>query len=270
MSIIKDETSVRIPYTIKTAILVDGGYYRKRAFHWCGKKTPQERAAELEKYCHCHIGKDKYLYRIFYYDCPPLDKIVFHPLTGKQVDFKKEATYKWSIDFLNELKKKRKFALRLGKLEERGGTFRIKQQSLKRILSRTMSIDELTESDFEVDFGQKGVDMRIGLDIASLAHKKQVDQIVLIAGDSDFVPAAKHARREGIDFILDPMGQKVNDDLFEHIDGMKSYWKSISAKQGQASSAIANAFDVSTCDTRGKRLAEKDYTVHQVDIDTID
>ncbi len=47
--------------------------------------------------------------------------------------------------------------------------------------------------------------MRIGLDIASLAYKKQIDQIILIAGDSDFVPAAKLARREGIDFILDPM-----------------------------------------------------------------
>ena len=46
---------------------------------------------------------------------------------------------------------------------------------------------------------QKGVDMRIGLDIASMAFKRQVDQIVLIAGDSDFVPAAKLARREGIE-----------------------------------------------------------------------
>jgi uncharacterized LabA/DUF88 family protein len=32
-----------------------------------------------------------------------------------------------------------------------------------------------------------------------------VQQIVLISGDEDFVPALKLARREGIDFILDPM-----------------------------------------------------------------
>ncbi|WP_255251341.1 NYN domain-containing protein [Pseudomonas indica] len=49
--------------------------------------------------------------------------------------------------------------------------------------------------------------MRIGVDVASLSFKKQVDQIVLIAGDADFVPAAKMARREGIDFILDPCGK---------------------------------------------------------------
>nr|WP_243735402.1 NYN domain-containing protein [Xanthomonas oryzae] len=47
--------------------------------------------------------------------------------------------------------------------------------------------------------------MRIGIDISSLALKHQVDQIVLFAGDADFVPAAKLARREGIDFVLDPM-----------------------------------------------------------------
>jgi len=67
--------------------------------------------------------------------------------------------------------------------------------------------------------------MKIGLDISSLAYKKQVDQIILIAGDSDFVPAAKHARREGIDFILDPMWANIKDSLFEHIDGLRSQWK---------------------------------------------
>ena len=69
---------------------------------------------------------------------------------------------------------------------------------------------------------QKGVDMKIGIDISSMAYKQQVEKIVLISGDSDFVPAAKLARREGIDFVLDPMGEVVNPDLFEHIDGLRS------------------------------------------------
>ena len=67
--------------------------------------------------------------------------------------------------------------------------------------------------------------MNIGLDIASLAQKRQVDQIILIAGDSDFVPAAKLTRREGIDYILDPIWADVKDSLFEHIDGLHSNWK---------------------------------------------
>ena len=67
--------------------------------------------------------------------------------------------------------------------------------------------------------------MKIGIDIASLSYKHQVDQIILISGDSDFVPAAKLARREGIDFILDPMWGNIRDELIEHIDGLKSQWK---------------------------------------------
>ena len=215
---------------IRVAILVDGGYYRKRVQHLVGKKTPEERANELEEYCKHHINGaasegEHYLYRIFYYDCPPLDKVVFHPLGAHQVNFKNSETYTWTIEFLNALKRKRKFALRMGKLSTRSAEFRIKHSVTKKLLSGSIQLQDLQDNDFEIDFEQKGVDMRIGLDIASLAHKRQVDQIVLIAGDSDFVPAAKHARREGIDFILDPMGQRVNDDLFEHIDGMRSYWK---------------------------------------------
>ena len=43
-----------------------------------------------------------------------------------------------------------------------------------------------------------------------------------VAGDADFVPAAKLARREGIDFVLDPMWLKIPNDLNEHIDGLRS------------------------------------------------
>jgi len=64
--------------------------------------------------------------------------------------------------------------------------------------------------------------MKLGLDIATLAYKEQVERIVLIAGDSDFVPAAKLARREGIEFILDPMWKVIRSDLREHIDGLRS------------------------------------------------
>lgn len=63
--------------------------------------------------------------------------------------------------------------------------------------------------------------MRIGLDIASLAERQTVNQIVMITGDSDFVPAAKHARREGIDFILDPMWAPIAKSLSEHVDGIR-------------------------------------------------
>lgn len=130
--------------------------------------------------------------------------------------------YKWSNDFLEELATKRKVALRLGELLESSAGYILKQDALKRLCRKIISIDDLTEDDFQLEIQQKGVDMRIGLDIASLAQKQLVDQVVLIAGDSDFVPAAKHARREGIDFILDPMWHTIKSSLNIHVDGIRS------------------------------------------------
>lgn len=212
---------------IKVAILVDGGFYRKRANFLFGEKTPKKRAQELVVYCMRHLKQDKFyadetvvLYRIFYYDCPPATKNITHPLTQKMISLEKTDLYKWNTDFFKELSIKRKLAIRKGELLDSSVGYTIRPEAVKKLCQKIISVDDLTEADFTLDMKQKGVDMRIGLDIASLANKKLVDQIVLIAGDSDFVPAAKHARREGIDFILDPMWLTIKPSLLEHIDGI--------------------------------------------------
>jgi uncharacterized LabA/DUF88 family protein len=119
------------------------------------------------------------------------------------------------------LRRQRKTALRLGHLAD-DAAWIIRPERLRALLRGEKTFDALTDDDFTYDAHQKGVDMRIGIDIASLAYKKQVDQIVLIAGDADFVPAAKLARREGIDFVLDPMWSSIHPSLNEHIDGLRS------------------------------------------------
>lgn len=211
---------------MKTAILVDGGFYRRRVQSKIGERTPQERANELDNYCRRHLIEKNQapheLYRIFYYDCPPMSKKVYHPFTRKQIDFSKSDLNKWMTEFLAELKQHRKFALRLGKLADAQACYTLRVDAVKKLCSGKLSLDELRENDFMVQVDQKGVDMKIGLDIASLSYKKQVDQIVLISGDSDFVSAAKLARREGIDFVLDPLGATIKEDLFEHIDGLRT------------------------------------------------
>jgi hypothetical protein len=73
------------------------------------------------------------------------------------------------------------FALRFGELFLEG--WRLK----KRILRKAGPRIEIDSDDIEPNIRQKGVDMRIGLDIASLTLKKQVQVIVLVTGDS--VPA---------------------------------------------------------------------------------
>lgn len=108
-------------------------------------------------------------------------------------------------------------AVRLGEVrKEREWVLDEKPQ--KDLLAGRISVADLTDTNFHPGLRQKAVDMKIGLDIASLTLKKQVDSIVLVAGDADFVPAAKLARREGVRIILDPLWRSVADDLFEHID----------------------------------------------------
>ncbi len=97
------------------------------------------------------------------------------------------------------------------------GSFVIKKKK-RNFLTGKISIEEFQNDDFIYHAKQKGVDIKIGLDIATLALKKLVQKIVLISGDSDFVPAAKLARVEGIIFTLDPMGNPIREDLEEHID----------------------------------------------------
>ncbi len=209
----------------RTAILIDGAFYRRRAYHLFGDKDPSARADELVSYCMRHLANGGYrnrLYRIFYYDCPPLSTSLYHPLLQKAIPMDRTDVFTWSEEFYKALANKRKVALRMGKLQEKESGYRISDRAVKKLCRREITVDDLSINDFVPNFVQKGVDMRIGIDIATLASKHQVDQVVLIAGDSDFVPAAKHARREGLDFVLDPMWQKIRPELNEHIDGLRS------------------------------------------------
>ncbi len=214
---------------VKTAILVDGGFYRRRAYGIIGDLSPEERAKELDIYCRRHLTEkingvryQHQLYRIFYYDCAPAKRVIYNPFTKRQVNLSQTETYQWAVSFFEELKKRRKFALRLGKLADKQAYFNLNKKTFKRLCQGEITFSDISEKDIQLHIDQKGVDMKIGLDIASLAYKKQVDQIVLISGDSDFVPAAKLARREGIDFVLDPLGATIKPNLFEHIDGKRT------------------------------------------------
>lgn len=65
--------------------------------------------------------------------------------------------------------------------------------------------------------------MKIGLDVAWLASKSIIERIILVTADSDFVPAMKFARREGVQVILITLGHlSVKTELKEHADELRS------------------------------------------------
>lgn len=255
----------------RIAILIDGGFFLKRLPHLVQPSrcdTPEHITACIRHMCHNHVvaltgcdSKDwnQCVYRIFYYDAVPYDGKAHHPIDNRSIDFAKSDVARQRLALFDCLRKQRKVALRLGKVN-RDHDWAIHPSLTKRLLrtrdalnalsrlpaissdarsaapaTLSLSVDEhrdllalrdawqgIDRNSVALGLRQKGVDMRIGIDIASLALKKQADTIVLVAGDSDFVPAAKLARREGIDFILDPLWQHINADLFEHIDGLQS------------------------------------------------
>lgn len=192
-----------------------------------------------------------HVYRLFYYDARPYDGVSHHPLANRRIEYVRTEQAAFREALFQALRQKRKFALRLGKVSKES-EWQIAARLTKRLLKTkdwlpfleaaldgrdagVLTADqrrelagvitswrELGDADVALGLRQKGVDIRIGLDIASITLKKQADTIILVTGDSDFVPAAKLARREGVEFILDPMWQQVGDDLFEHIDGLVS------------------------------------------------
>lgn len=221
--------------------------------------TPARTVEFIRSMCEHHVrrlrpevGDDwhRHLYRIFYYDAPPFEGTAHHPLTRKQIKYKDSPRATFQNELLGLLRKERNVAVRLGHLAghngwtvkgdrigklleaksaidalaelqpNEDGSFTISPELMSEIQLKAKPWQKLTEGMVQLDLRQKGVDMRIGLDIASLTLKRLAGTIVLMAGDADFVPAAKLARREGLQFILDPIGYNVSDDLFEHIDDL--------------------------------------------------
>lgn len=78
----RKQSEGEISYTnhpIRVAILIDGGFFIKRfnnQWNKDKKMSPQDVCNHLYTLAHSHVGKENYLYRIFYYDCLPLEKRV--------------------------------------------------------------------------------------------------------------------------------------------------------------------------------------------------
>lgn len=226
----------------RTAILIDGGFFFSKVAFFTRKyfrNTPVTADnlidlmwrivrfhTEVERGNHSSRETQE-LYRIYYYDSPPLDKQVKYPLpedgqtTPKDKNFKAEPMNKLRAEFHLKLKGNRKTALRMGRLQSTD--WRLNEQTLKALRQGKKKWEDLTNDDWYYEITQKSVDVKLGMDITILSYEKLVDVIVLIAGDSDFVPAAKQARIKGVDFILNPLKQEISHDLAEHIDGIQSF-----------------------------------------------
>lgn len=185
---------------MKVAILIDGGFLRAQARVAHYKCNPDF----IEKFALKCVAGDETLLRILYYDCAPYSGTGKRPISGSVEQFSK------NDQWLKNLAARDLFAVRRGELKFRG----YKPKKTPLALNAPLS-----DNDFRPDFEQKGVDMRIGLDIASYSTSKHVDRIILVSGDTDCIPAMKHGRKAGLQIVLVKLqNSKPAPELLWHCD----------------------------------------------------
>lgn len=198
----------------KVVLLLDGGFIKKKLAVQC-RRFPTER--DIVSFCGLTLEKPrlqgKELFRVYYYDAPPLEGVATNPLDGTTVDFSQTSQASRNKALLDSLEFQPDFAVRRGSLLRNG--WKLGDVALRNILQSNRPV---TARDLVPDIVQKGVDIRIGLDIASIALKRFAEVLVLVTGDSDLVPAMKFARKEGMKVYLECMGHPVTRDLKAHAD----------------------------------------------------
>jgi uncharacterized LabA/DUF88 family protein len=220
----------------QVAILIDGGYFIKRLPALrpsVDMSDPQAVCVQINRLITAHLTRinkierrehpRSLLYRSFYYDARPYLGKGHFPISRRAIDYARSDVARFQLSLHDLLRKTANMAVRLGEVRrDSDSLWELRPSVLAAVVKGERAFASLQDADFRPTFRQKAVDMRIGLDIASITLKRQAGIIVLIAGDSDFVPAAKLARREGVKVHLDPLWRNVEPGLFEHIDGLYS------------------------------------------------
>lgn len=195
----------------RTAVLLDLAFVLHKLSRALGRHPT---AVEVRHFAERCLRADEELFRIYVYHCWPYDGSATHPMSREQVDFKMSPVFTSMQTLLHDLEETDGIAFRAGELSFDGWV--IRKRAIREI---ARSGRALRADDYAPDLKQKRVDMKIGLDVAWLSSKRIVDRLVLVASDSDFVPAMKFARREGVSVVLVTLGhQLVKRELRVHAD----------------------------------------------------
>jgi uncharacterized LabA/DUF88 family protein len=184
---------------------------------------------ELLKLFKGFIEENEKLLRIFFYTSYPvkLDEMYINVTERKNLSRNMVAKFhKWFVEhrddllrfydensrFLDELSCQEYIDMRAGELKING-----------------------VNEDASPIFVQKQVDMLMGLDIAHVSYRKQVDKVVIFSKDTDIVPAMRTARNNGIETVIANLenGHKVPDVLGKHSDHVRTRTLSVLFKDSE-------------------------------------
>ncbi|MBX5008160.1 NYN domain-containing protein [Rhizobium lentis] len=204
-------------FLARYAILLDGGFVTRKLKEKLGKPATADDIMDLcNEIRESEHLKHYELLRIYYYDAPPSGETIKYPVSGEEYQLSLTERYRHAQSLYDQLELKDGVAIRMGETRLSPQQWRMKPRSAKQLIKEPRAVED---RDFDLDIGQKGVDIRIGLDMARLALRDTVRAVAVVTGDSDFVPAFKFVRREGVKVVLSTLGHKgARRELKAHAD----------------------------------------------------
>ena len=164
----------------RVAIFIDGAY-----LDYVLKDEFKDARIDYQALSKCLAGNSDVL-RTYYYHCPVYQ--------GNPPTQDESARYAAQRRFFTALDQIPRYTVRLGRLSYRGQ-------------------DQSGKPKFE----QKRVDILLGVDLVQLAAKQAIQEAILLAGDSDFIPAVTAAKSEGV-LIRLYHGATPHSDLWQEAD----------------------------------------------------
>ncbi|WP_419951003.1 hypothetical protein [Candidatus Palauibacter sp.] len=210
------------------AILVDGDYMKKQLESTLKRfPTVQDFRAERRIFYYTadvssmltptftlSPGRSS-VHRIFYYTADPYDGTQSNPLRGA-INFATSRTHQQNTALIEQLEREDDVAVRRGVVVPRSG-LAVDKPFHKSTDQTTRTNAALAPPPISVPISSRKAST-IGLDIATLALKRLVTDIVVVTGDLDMVPAFKLARTEGLRVYVDMMGAGGRRKLRVHSD----------------------------------------------------
>lgn len=164
----------------RVAIFIDGAYLEYILREEFGSPRIDFRALSEE------LASGADILRSYYYHCPAYQ--------GNPPTESEQRRYSTQRRFFEALERLPRYAVRFGRLARRG-----------------------PDSQGKYTFEQKRVDILLGVDMVLLAAKHTIQEAVLLAGDSDFIPAIIAAKSEGV-LVRLFHGQNPHSDLWREAD----------------------------------------------------
>ena len=175
----------------KVAVFIDGRYLAKvLGTYRRDDSSGQRRRVEHRKLINdlvAEAGTDREIIRIYYYDCLPYQN-------NDDPTYEQTMRMEGTQRFHAALRRLPRFEVKLGRVAYRGN-----------------------DSDGKPIYEQKRVDLLLGMDLIMHAVKHTVDEVFLVTGDSDFIPAIQAVKAEGIVTYL-AYGGMVYQDLCDTAD----------------------------------------------------